>query len=104
MSFIETILTMYFCILFSGAYFGGKAKSKISVIMGISSGLMVLLGMVLIRYNTHAGYYFLSVLSGLLSIVFLIRLIKTQKFMPAGMLLGASCVVLLSTISQLSQF
>jgi uncharacterized membrane protein (UPF0136 family) len=101
MSLTEAVLILYCGILFNGAYFGWKAKSKISFIMGSCSGFLVVYGMFLIRTNAFAGYCFLSVISALLSVVFLIRFVKTSKFLPAGMLLGASLLVLALTISEL---
>jgi len=100
---MNIVFILYACILFSGAYFGLKAGSKISLIMGISSGLLVLLAMYITTVNHVTGFIFLSVMSGLLMIVFLIRLIKTQKIMPAGILLGASALVLVLTLCQLSK-
>jgi len=76
--------------LLSGAYFGLKAGSRISLIMGIVSGAMVLIGDVLYRYNPRAGLLFLLIVSGLLVVVFLQRLLQTHKMMPAGMLMIVS--------------
>ena len=97
------ILILYGCLLLSGAYFGLKAGSKISMIMGIISGLIVLFGSYLVTVDTSKGYFLIASISSFLSIIFLIRLIKTHKFMPAGMLLGASGLVLLLTLCQLSK-
>jgi uncharacterized membrane protein (UPF0136 family) len=101
MSLTETVLILYYGILLVSAYFGWKAKSRISFIMGVCSGLLVIYGMYLIKTNTFTGYCFLAVISALLSIVFLIRFVKTSKFLPAGMLLGVSLLVLALTISEL---
>ena len=97
------ILILYGCLLLSGAYFGLKAGSKISMIMGIISGLTVLFGAFLVTFDAFKGYSLIALVSSFLSVVFLIRLIKTHKFMPAGMLLGASGLVLLLTLFQLSK-
>jgi len=97
------VLILYGCLLLSGAYFGLKAGSKISVIMGIISGLIVLGGAYLVTLDAFKGYCLIASVSSFLSIIFLIRLIKTHKFMPAGMLLGASGLVLLLTLCQLSK-
>jgi len=97
------IVILYGCLLLSGAYFGLKAGSKISVIMGILSGLIVLFGSYLVIVNTSKGYLLIASISSFLCIIFLIRLIKTHKFMPAGMLLGSSALVLVLTLYQLSK-
>ena len=95
------ILILYGCLLLSGAYFGLKAGSRVSLIMGIVSGAIVLFGSYLVTVNASKGYFLIATVSSLLSVVFLIRLIKTHKFMPAGMLLWASGLVLLLTLCQL---
>ena len=96
------ILILYGCLLLSGAYFGSKAGSKVSLIMGILSGSAVLYGAYLTTINAHNGYLLISSISSFLSVIFLIRLIKTKKMMPAGMLLGTSVIVLILTLCQLS--
>jgi len=96
------VLILYGCFLLSGAYFGLKAGSKVSLVMGILSGLAVLYGAYLTTSNAQNGYVLISAISSFLSVVFLIRLIKTKKMMPSGMLLGASGLVLILTLVQLS--
>ena len=76
--------------LFSGAYFGLKAGSKISLIMGLVTGTLIILGDVLYRYNPRAALLYLMIVGGLLVVVFLQRLLQTHKMMPAGMLLIVS--------------
>jgi len=99
---VVLIVALYGCFLLSGAYFGLKAGSKISMIMGIISGLIVLFGSYLITVDASKGYFLIASISSFLSLIFLIRLIKTHKFMPAGMLLGASGSILFLTLYQLS--
>ena len=94
---------LYGISLLSGGYFGWKAKSKISLFMGVFSGLFTFLAVYLIGFYPSCGYWCLMVISGLLSVVFLIRLAKTRKFIPAGLLLGISCVIFLLSIYQFSK-
>jgi len=101
MSGIQLIVVLYACILLSGAYFGWKTGSKISLIMGTVSGLLAFFAVYLIANSASFGYIFLSILSGLLIVVFLIRFVKTHKFMPAGMLLGVNSLVFALAICQL---
>jgi len=101
MSVVNILLTLYGLFLLSGAYFGMKAGSKISLIMGAASGILVLLSVFLTRTNAHLGYVFLTLLSGSLSVTFLIRLIKTAKFMPSGMLLTISIIAFIISCIQL---
>lgn len=86
MSIAKIILLVYGLLLLSGAYFGLKAGSKMSLYMGIITGLLVLSCLSL---DFIKGIVFIS---GLLCIVFLMRLLKTKKFMPSGMLLLMSIV------------
>jgi len=85
-SIAKIILLVYGLLLLSGAYFGLKAGSKMSLYMGIITGLLVLSCLSL---DFIKGIVFIS---GLLCIVFLMRLLKTKKFMPSGMLLLMSIV------------
>jgi uncharacterized membrane protein (UPF0136 family) len=100
---MKILLIIYSCILFSGAYFGSKAGSKVSVYMGIISGALVLLSVYLINMNPKCGYWSAASISGLLSVVFMIRLAKTHMFMPAGMLLVTSAVILIMSAIQISK-
>lgn len=87
------VLIAYAIFLFVGAFFGYKAGSKVSLIAGVISGILVLAGVYFVGLNTRNGYLYLTVLNGLLTFVFLMRFLKTRSFMPAGMLLLASLVV-----------
>lgn len=97
------IVILYGCLLLSGAYFGLKAGSRISMIMGIASGLIILFGAYLVTVDAFKGYCLVASVSSFLSVVFLIRLIKTHKFMPAGMLLGSSGLILVLTLCAMSK-
>jgi uncharacterized membrane protein (UPF0136 family) len=92
-------LALYAVLLFSGAYFGLKAGSKISLAMGIASGALILLGLIVFKASPQFGKYFLTILTALLSVVFLKRLVTTKKFMPAGLLLVASLFAILASIN-----
>ncbi|NEO87438.1 MAG: hypothetical protein F6J87_24735 [Spirulina sp. SIO3F2] len=63
-----------------------KAKSKVSLISGsVSGGLLVLMG-VLLQLGQSWGRWGAIAITALLIITFIIRLIKTRKFMPAGLM------------------
>ncbi len=95
------LLTAYGILLIIGAYFGWKAGSKISLVMGFISGTLVLLGVYWLGINSKGGYTFLAVISGVLTVMFLIRLIKTLSFMPSGMLVLISLAAFLLTVLKL---
>lgn len=89
----KIILIAYGLFLMVGGYFGYKKGSSVSLFMGLGSGLLILLGVWLLSLNPRA-WIFLSAVSGLLAAVFLVRVMKTQAFMPSGMLLLISLAVL----------
>ena len=91
---IKWSLIAYGCLLLLGAFLGWRAGSKISLISGIVSGLLIFLGIYFIKHNEPAAYVLLSLVSGLLSIVFFVRFKKTHKFMPSGFLLLVSLIAL----------
>ena len=103
MSIFKIVLFIYGILLIAGGYLGyAKAGSKPSLIMGLISGALILLGVYLLGTNFPVGRILVSSVSLLLCIVFLLRLIKTHQFMPAGMLLVLSVAVLLLCIARIS--
>jgi uncharacterized membrane protein (UPF0136 family) len=88
----------YALFMFVGAYMGWKKGSNISMFAGLGSGLLMLLGIWLLTINPRGAYIFISCLTGVLSTVFLIRLLKTQAFMPSGMLLAVTVAVMIFTL------
>ena len=90
MTFDQTLITAYGIFLLSGAYFGWKAGSKISVIMGLLCGALALIAAYFLSIKPQCVYPSISILTGVLSLVFLRRYQKTKKFMPGGMLLIVS--------------
>ena len=96
----QIIILGYAAFLFLGAFFGAKAGSKISIIMGIGSGLLIIVGDILLLNNYKTGLLVLLQVGGLLLVVFLQRLLKTKKMMPSGMLLGISALFFLFILSK----
>lgn len=101
MNISEIILVVYGVLLVVGAFQGAKAGSKISLIAGLTSGIFVFIGLWMARTNAEAGFGFLSALTGLLVIMFAVRLIKTRKFMPSGMLLIMTVVACAAAVLSL---
>ena len=97
----KIIIIGYGLFLMVGAYFGWKAGSQVSLIMGIVSGCLVLLCVYLASTNFFLATQMLGGISGLLTIVFLMRFLKTHKVMPSGMLLVVSLAVAIFAISQM---
>lgn len=83
----QIIFGIYGLFLLIGGFVGWKKGSKASLVAGTISGLLVLCGVWWMSFNVVKPRIFLFFVTALLSIVFLVRLVKTKKFMPAGMLL-----------------
>lgn len=83
----KVVVLGYAIFLLVGAFFGWKAGSKVSLIMSLASSALTFVGYFLTVSSPKSGYIFLSILSALLSAVFVMRLIQTHKFMPSGGLL-----------------
>ena len=97
----KIVLIIYGVFLIAGGYFGYKKGSNVSLIMGVVSGLLIFLGLWLSTINPRGSWIFLSCITGLLSTVFLIRFIKTQTFMPSGMLFVITISVLIFCLTRL---
>ena len=102
MSLAKIVLSIYGLLMLGGGVMGYvKAHSKPSLIMGIISGILIFIGVYLLGSNMKAAMMLVTCVSGMLTIVFLMRLLKTHAFMPSGMLLLLSVGVLIFCISQL---
>jgi len=95
------VLIAYGFFLILGGFLGFKKGSKISLIMGLCSGVLVLLGVWLLTFTPKVAWIFLTCLNALLSLSFISRLAKTRAFMPSGMLLLITLAVLAFCVIQL---
>ena len=87
----NTVLWVYIVLLLVGGLMGYlKGKSKVSLIMSV--GFAVPLILCALGQITQPRLP--DILMTALLIVFTIRLAKTKKFMPAGLMLGATIVAL----------
>lgn len=71
-----------------------QANSKPSLISGVMSGLLLIGGGAIAQMGYSWGHWLALIVTSLLVIVFAIRLIKTKKFMPAGVMLSAGILTL----------
>lgn len=100
----KIIYIVYGILLIVGGYMGySKAGSQMSLIMGAVSGVVVLAGTYLVYQSNSAGHWVITATSALLAVMFLMRVIKTQKMMPSGMLLLLSIIVLVVSLLQLKK-
>lgn len=91
----NTVLWIYIVLLVVGGLIGFfKGKSQVSLIMSVAFAA----GLVLAAIPNFFDYSFrrglANVLMAVLLVVFGMRLAKTKKFMPAGMMLVATLVAL----------
>jgi uncharacterized membrane protein (UPF0136 family) len=92
---------LYGVLALIGGIIGYKnAKSKVSLISGTISGILLLLGGIVSFLGQSWGLPLATIVSALLVVVFLVRLWKTRKFMPAGLMIIFGVVVLLLAGSQ----
>lgn len=90
---MTTAFVIYGVLMFLGGIFGFvKAGSKVSLVMGIISGILIFAGVALLGSAYTTGRAILTFTSFVLSGVFAMRLLKTRKFMPSGMLLVLSLI------------
>ncbi|MDJ0600514.1 MAG: TMEM14 family protein [Crocosphaera sp.] len=93
---LPTIATLIYGILllFGGIMGYVSAKSKPSLVSGVVSGLLLLISGVLQWQQIAAGLILAQIVTLILAIVFVIRVWKTRKFMPAGLMLLLSVAML----------
>ena len=75
------------------------ARSKPSLISGIDSGLLLLIGVLLAAQGIASGLWVVKIVTLVLVVVFIIRLIKTKKFMPAGLMVIGGVATLIGVFA-----
>jgi len=78
-----------------------QAQSKVLLISGIVSGILLILGGVMQLQGQAWGLILATVVTAVLVIVFAVRLAKTRKFMPAGLMAILGLVTLGVMVNQL---
>lgn len=86
-------LLVYAVLMSVGGIIGfRKSQSKASLIAGLGSGIALVGAYVASMSNIQVGLYCGIGITWALLIVFGIRIAKTKKFMPSGMLLAISAI------------
>ena len=83
-----TVMTFVYGVL---AFVGGiigyqQAGSKPSLIAGVVTGILLLAAGIGLVQNQAWAFWGAIAVTGLLVVTFVARLIKTRKFMPAGLM------------------
>ena len=91
----NTVLWIYIVLLVVGGLIGFlKAGSKVSLIMSAAFAAALILcaipGVFDLKFRTDLA----NILMAVLVVVFAMRLAKTKKFMPAGMMLAMTILTL----------
>jgi uncharacterized membrane protein (UPF0136 family) len=71
-----------------------QARSQTSLISGLISGLLLIVGGIAHQQNASWGLGLAIAVTGLLLIVFIVRFFKTRKLMPAGLMVVAGVLAL----------
>ena len=90
-NFANLVLWIYIILLVVGGLIGFlKAKSQVSLIMSVTFAALLALCAIGAVFKPYMADIFLAALL----VVFAIRLAKTKKFMPSGMMLILTLVAL----------
>lgn len=91
MTFAQITLIVFALLMETGGIIGFFLKgSKPSLIAGAASGGLLIVAFAVTFFYEREGLWIGAVVGLLLCLVFLIRLARTRKFMPSGMLLVLS--------------
>ena len=94
-----TVLYVYGAFILIGGIIGYvQAKSQISLIMGMVSGLILLAAGYLAGTGKEIGVYIGLAMAALLSVMFILRYVKTKKVMPSLMMAIVSDLALVLLI------
>ena len=94
-NFANTVLWIYIVLLLVGGLIGFfKAKSKVSLISSSVFAALLVLAVVPGVFQPAFARGLVNVLLAALLVVFAIRLAKTKKFMPGGLMLVLTILAL----------
>ncbi len=93
--FANTVLWIYIVLLLAGGLIGFlKAKSQASLIASSIFAALLVLTAVPGLFQPRAALGLSNIVMAVVLVVFAIRLAKTKKFMPSGMLLVMTVIAL----------
>jgi uncharacterized membrane protein (UPF0136 family) len=87
----NTVLWVYIVLLLVGGLIGFfKGKSQVSLLMSVSFAVILVLCALDVVFKPYVA----DIVMAILLVVFTIRLAKTKKFMPAGLMLVVTILAL----------
>jgi len=86
----QIVLAVFAAFIFLGGLMGLRAGSRASMIAGTTSAALLVAALLLTFRDPQVGLWCGSAVGLLLCVMSGIRLAKTGKFMPSGMLLAVS--------------
>ena len=78
-----------------------KAGSKISLLSGVSSGILLIISGSIALQGQTWGLMLGAIVTAVLVVVFVVRLVKTRNFMPAGLMSIVGVSVLFFILNQI---
>ncbi len=87
---VWSILVYALAVALGGVFGYIKAKSNMSLITGLVSGAALLAAWFFATTKPETGLAIATVIGAVLVVVFITRLIRTRKFMPAGLMMSLS--------------
>jgi uncharacterized membrane protein (UPF0136 family) len=98
-----SILVYALVVLLGGVMGYVKAKSQVSLLSGVGSGIALLVAWFICRQFPAAGLGLATLLALVLLVVFVMRFFRTRAFMPSGLMiilsLAATVVFLLGWLA-----
>lgn len=99
-----SILIYALVVLLGGVMGYLKAKSQVSLLSGVGSGIALLIAWFICRQTPLVGLGLAALIGLMLFVVFIMRFSRTRAFMPAGMMmvfsLAATVVFLLGLLTR----
>lgn len=90
---------LYGVLALAGGILGyTKAGSTTSLVSGVISGILLIISGVAQQQGMGWGLPVATIVAIVLVVVFAVRLAKTRKFMPAGLMVVAGVLTLLSLV------